>query len=82
MIADDALAIIIKGRGKPHRSAIRQRAEASIDMIKTRIDQLDRDDQAAEHVGDRAMGVDIGAEFVAAKKRIACKKRVTFPFEV
>ena len=48
MIADGALAIFIEGGGKPKRAAIGQRAKAGIDVIKARIDQLDRDDEAAQ----------------------------------
>ena len=50
-------------------------------MIKARIDKFNRDDQATQHVGDGAMRLDVGTEFVAAEKRIAAKERIAFAFE-
>ena len=74
MIANGALAVFIKRRREPDRAAIRQRTKASVEMIKARIDQLDRDDETAENVRDRAMRIDVGAEFVSAKKRVAARR--------
>jgi len=82
MIANRALAIFIKRGGKPKGPAIRQRTEAGIDVVKTRIDQLDGDDEATEEIGDGAVRIDVGAKFVAAKKHIAAKERVAFAFEI
>ena len=51
-------------------------------MVETRIDQLDGDDEALQDFPDAAMRVDVGAKFVATKKRIAGEERVPFAFEV
>ena len=47
VIANGALAVFIESRREPHRAAVGQRTEAGVEMIKPRIDQLDRNDKAA-----------------------------------
>ena len=51
-------------------------------MIKARIDQLDRDDETTQNVGDGAMRIDVGAKFVSAKKRVPREERIAFTFEI
>ena len=51
-------------------------------MIKPRIDQLDRNHKATEHVRDGLVRFDVGAEFVAAEKCVAAEERITFAFEI
>src|SRR4051794_27848433 len=51
-------------------------------MIKSRVDQLHRDCQTAEHGGDRRMRLNVRTEFVAAKERVAAEERVAFPLEI
>ena len=80
--ANGTLTIFIKRRWKPDRTAIGQRTKAGVEMVKTRVDQLDRDDEAAKHVRDRAMRLNVAAELVTAKKSVAAEERVTFPFEI
>src|SRR5437762_12814191 len=76
------LSVFIKRRWKPNRAAVGQRTKAGVEMVKTRVDQLDRDGEAAKHVRDRAVRLDVAAEVVSAKKYVACEKRVSFPFEI
>src|SRR6478735_3698657 len=78
VIADGALAVFIESGREPNGAAIGERTEASIDVIKARIDQLDRNHQTVQDIRDAAMRADIGAKFVAAKKRVTGKERVTF----
>jgi hypothetical protein len=78
VIADRALAIFIECGWEPKRAAIRQRAKAGIDVVETRIDQLDRDDEASQQIGDSAMGIDVGAKFVTAKEHVAAEESVAF----
>src|SRR3981081_1046286 len=82
MIADRALSIFIEGRRKPNCSAIRQRTKAGINVIKARIDQLDRDDKAAQNISDGTMRIDVGAKLVATEKDVATEESVSFPFEI
>src|SRR5687768_8237055 len=82
VIADGALAIFIERVRKPKCATIGQRAKASIDMIESRIDQLDRDDEAAQEIGDGAMRIDVGAKFVTAKENVATEESVAFAFEI
>src|SRR5438552_3526863 len=82
VLANGVLTVFIESSGKPNRRAIGQRAKTSVEMIKARIDQLRRDDETAEHLGDRAMRLDVGTELVTAKKDVAGKKRVAFAFEI
>ena len=82
LIPDCVLSIFIERRRKPNGSAIRQRTKAGIDVIKARIDQLDRDDQATQDIGDGPMGVDVGPKLVPAKKYVATEESITFPFEI
>src|SRR4029450_8703253 len=76
------LSVLIKRRWKPDRSAIGQRAKTGVEMIEPRIDQLDRDAEAAQHLRHRAMRLDIAAKFVPAKKRVLAEKSVAFAFEI
>jgi hypothetical protein len=82
MIANRPLAIFVKSSRKPHRPAISQRTETGVDVIKARIDQFDGNNQAPEHVGDCAMRIDIGSEFVAAKQRVAGEERIALAFKI
>src|SRR5437016_7702849 len=82
VVANGPLAVFVEGSGKPKRRVVWQRTKTGIEMIKARIDKFDRNDQAAEHFGDGAMRLNIGTKFVAAKKHIAAKERIAFPFEI
>src|SRR5205814_582804 len=73
MIADRALAVFVERVGKPKRATVRQRTEAGIDVIKTRIDQFHRDHETAEDVRDGAMRVNVGPKFVATEKHVAAE---------
>src|SRR5437899_11881754 len=81
--ANRALTVFVKRIWKPESAAIGQRTKAGVEMVKTRVDQLDRDDEAAKHVSDRAMRLNIAAEFVTAKKEgIPAEERVTLLIEI
>src|SRR5438270_7658817 len=82
MRANGSLPIFIKRCWKPDCIAIGQWTKTGIEMVKARVDQLDRDDEAAEHVRNRPMRLDVAAEFVAAKKCVAREKRIAFAFEI
>ena len=82
MSADGALAIFIERRGEPHCATVGQRTKAGIEVIEARIDQLDRNDKAAKHVGDGAMRLDIAAKFVTAKESVAAEERISFTLEI
>src|ERR1700730_8096484 len=82
MVADCALAVFIKGEWRPKSAAIGQRAKAGIKVIKTRVDQFHRDNQTAKHVCHGAMRLNVGAKFVAAKKHVAAKERISFALEI
>ncbi len=55
VLGDRALSVLIERRGEPNRPAVWQRTKTCVEMIKARIDQLDRNDEAAKHVRDCAM---------------------------
>ena len=59
MFTNDALTVIIERRWKPKCRAVRQRAKAGVDVIKTRIDQLDRNDETIQDVGYAAVRGDV-----------------------
>ena len=82
VFADRALPVVIEGCRKPNRCAIRQRAKTGVEMIKARIDELDRDDQAAKHVCNGAMRLNVGTKLVPAKKQVPTEERIAFAFEV
>src|SRR6266446_2457537 len=82
MAANGALAVFIEGRREPDRTTVGQRTKAGIEVIKTRIDQLDGNDKASKHVGDGTVGLDIATKFVTAKESIATEKRIAFSFEI
>src|SRR2546423_13712242 len=82
VFTDRALAVFVERIWKPERAAVGQRAEASIDVIEPRIDQLDRDDEATEQIRDSAMGIYVGPEFVAAEQNIAAEEGVALAFEI
>src|SRR5438270_11931585 len=80
--ANRELTIFVKRTWEPESTLIGQRTKASVEMIKAGIDQLDRDDEATEHVRDRAMRLDGGAEFVTGIRRVAVNKRIAFGLEI
>src|SRR3954471_23671314 len=82
VLADRPLAVFVERSRKPKRAAVGQWTETGIDMVKARVHQRDGNNETAEKVREGAMGVDVGAEFVAAKKNVAAEERVTFAFEV
>src|SRR5205809_1991122 len=82
MLADCALAIFVEGKRKPKRAAVWQRAKTGIQVIKARINQFDRDHQAAEHVCYGPMRLNVRSKFVAAKEHVAAKERIAFAFEI
>src|SRR6266404_7802253 len=82
MAANGALAVFIKGRREPDRAIVGQRTKAGIEVIKTWIDQLDRDDKTSKHVRDGTVGLDIAAKFVTAKESIATEECVPFSLEI
>src|SRR5688500_12967102 len=82
MVADRALAIFIERLREPKRPAVGERTKAGIDVVETRIDQLDRNDEAPQEIGDGTMRIDVGAKFVAAEEHVAAEEGVAFPFEI
>src|SRR6266699_59247 len=82
MLSDRALAVLVEGRWKPKRPAIGKRTKASVEMVKTRINEFYRDGQTAKHVCHGPMRLNIGAKFVAAKEHVAAKERVAFALEI
>src|SRR5256885_16352323 len=76
MLANGALAVFVeRGRG-PKSASIRQWTEAGIEMVKTRIDQLDRDDETSQHVGDGPVRLDVRTKLVSAKKRFTAEESI------
>src|SRR5439155_1189760 len=55
MLPDSALTVLVEGPGKPKRVAVGQRAKAGIQVVKARINQFHRDNQASKHVCHGAM---------------------------
>ena len=51
-------------------------------MIKARIHQLDGDNQTAQQFADRAMRLNVAAEFVPAKEGIVAKQGIAFALEI
>src|SRR5438105_5440409 len=77
-----ALAVFIEGRGEPDCASVGQRTKTGIEMIKTRIDQLDGNDKASKQVGDGTVGLDIATKFVTAKESISTEERIAFSLEI
>src|ERR1035441_3335012 len=75
-----ALGIVVKSRRIPDSRAIRQRAEASVEVIEAVRDQLHRDDEAIQDVAYELMRADVGAETVATEQHLAAEQRIPFPF--
>src|SRR5438132_10860814 len=82
MATNGALAVFIEGRGEPDCASVGQRTKTGIEMIKTRIDQLDRNDKASKQVGDGTVGLDIATKFVTAKESIATEESVPLSLEI
>ena len=82
MLADCALAILVEGRWKPKRSAVRQRAEAGIKMIKPRIHKFHGNSETTKDVCHGAMRLNVRTKFVATKEHVAAKERVAFALEI
>src|SRR5436190_7497827 len=82
MFADGALAVFVECSWKPNRRTIGQRTKAGIEMIKARIDKLDRDDKAAKHVCDGAMRLDVRTKLIPAKECVTAKESIALALEV
>src|SRR5439155_24734950 len=82
MLPDSALTVLVEGPGKPKRVAVGQRAKAGIQMVKARINQFHRDNQASKHVCHGAMRLNVGAKLVATKEHVSAKERIAFPLEI
>src|SRR5213078_4775195 len=58
-----------------------QRAKASVEMIKSRVGQLDGNHQATQQFSETLMRLHIGAEAITAEQDLAGKERVPFAFK-
>ena len=75
-------AVIVERRRDSRSPGRRQRAEARVEVIVIRIDQLERNHAAAEHLADLLMAAGIAADAIAGKERVAAEQGVAGPFEV
>src|SRR6266550_814699 len=82
VLPDCALPVFIECIWKPKPTAVRQRTKAGIKVVKTRINQLNRNSKTTEHFRDSAVRLNVGTKFVTAKKNVVAKERVAFAFEV
>src|SRR6476660_7909978 len=82
MFSDCALPVFIECIWKPKRAAIGQRTKAGINVVKTRINQLNRNSKTTEHFRDGTVRLNVGTKFVTAKEHVLAKERVAFAFEV
>ena len=78
MLANDFLAVTIKGTGEPHGAAISKRTEAGIKMIEPRVHKLNGERQAIQEIADPLMRANVGSKTIAAEQHIAAKVRVAF----
>src|SRR4029077_1085925 len=76
------LPVFIEGIWEPKPSAVRQRTKAGIKVVKTWINQLDRNSKTTEHFRDSPVRLNVGTKFVTAKEHVLAKERVAFAFEV
>src|SRR5690349_14388238 len=50
--------------------------------VKTRIDQLHRDYQAAQHFCYGAVRLNVGPKFIAAKENVVSEERIAFALKI
>ena len=81
-IAQHRAAIFVERAGIVQGKVRRQRAEAGIEVIETRVDQLERQDLDAQPLADPLVAAHIAAKPVAGDQRLAAKEGVAGPFEV
>ena len=81
-VAQHRAAVFVERAGIVQRQVGRQRAEARIEVIETRVDQLERQDLDAQPLADPLVAAHIAAKAVAGDQRLAAKERVAGPFEV
>ena len=80
--AQRPLAVVVEGRRIIDRHAGRQRTEAGVEVVVTRIDQFQRDHAAAQQVADLLMTADRRANAIAGQQRVAAEQGVAGPFEI
>src|SRR6266480_6511820 len=81
MFTNGALAVSIERLRKPDRAAIRQRAEASVEMIKALVHQFDRNHEVVQQLGQEQMRLDVRAKPVTAKQNVTAKETVALAFK-
>src|SRR5688572_12961210 len=81
MVADCLLAVLVERPGHPNRAAVGQRTETGIEMVKPVLHQLDRNDQAAKHLAQSSMRMDVRSKSITAKQHPSAEKGIPFPFE-
>src|SRR2546430_671769 len=81
MFTNGALAVSIERLRKPDRAAIRQRAEASVEMIKALVHQFDRNHEVVQQLGQEQVRLDVRAKPVTAKQNLTAKEPIAFAFK-
>ena len=79
---EDRAAVLVERAGIVDGEVRRQRAEAGIEVIEPRVDQLHRQDLDAQPFADPLVAAHIAPEPIAGEQRLAAKQRVAGPLEV
>src|SRR5205807_1358768 len=72
------LTVSIERLRKLDRTAIRHRAEASVEMIKTLVHQFERNHEVAQQLVQEQVRLDVRAKPVTAKQNVTEKEPVVF----
>ncbi len=80
--AEGALAVVVEGAGVVDGFAVRERAEASVEVVVVPVDHFERDHADAEEFGDLLMAAGVAAGLIAGEERVAAEEGVAGAFEV
>ena len=75
-------AVVVERVGVIDRLAGGQRAEAGVEVVEARVDQLQRQDLDAEPLAEPLVAPHVAADAVAGEQRLAAEQGVAGPLEV
>src|SRR5258706_2325736 len=78
---DRPLTVLIECARIPNRAAVRQWTKASVEVIKSIFNQLDRDNETAQPLADDLVRPYIRAGSIAAKQDVSTEQRIPLPLK-
>ena len=80
-VAQHRPAVVVERAGIIEGEVRRQRAEAGVEVIEPRVDQLERKDLHAEPLADPLVAAHVAAKPIAGEQRLAAEQGIAGPLE-